>query len=221
MAASVNNSIWLAVVLWHVIYHMIVAWPVVYCLKLNPVCVPGNFDSNQCIFMVIAKRNRILITWISIVRVCSLDLIYKEQRKSTFLEYRLYSRTFLFLQVSLQIWVWVVLKCGLNSAMYGMLQNLTLPKIGHGQPRVIIWTIYDELLVLHIQVSSKLFHWLHRKRFLKRFYHIWAWRPSWSCDHPVLINFFSMYPKEYIKNMVKNGPVVSEKKKKFQYHIWK
>ena len=23
---------------------------------------------------------------------------------------------------------------------------------------------------------------LEEKRFLKGFYHIWAWRPSWSCD---------------------------------------
>ena len=34
-----------------------------------------------------------------------------------------------------------------------------------GQSRVIIWTNYDELesLVLHTQVSSKSFHWLHGK----------------------------------------------------------
>ena len=37
--ASDNNSIWFAVVLWHVIYHMIVAWPVVYCSKPNPIYV--------------------------------------------------------------------------------------------------------------------------------------------------------------------------------------
>ena len=24
--------------------------------------------------------------------------------------------------------------------------------------------------------------WFWRRRFLKGFYHIWAWRPSWSCD---------------------------------------
>ena len=40
MAASVKNCIWLAVVLWHVIYHMIVAWSVVYCSKPNPIYVP-------------------------------------------------------------------------------------------------------------------------------------------------------------------------------------
>ena len=28
----------------------------------------------------------------------------------------------------------------------------------------------------------KSLRWLHRKRFLKRFYHKWAWWPSWSCD---------------------------------------
>ena len=28
--------------------------------------------------------------------------------------------------------------------------------------------------------SSALWFW--RRRFFKGFYHIWAWRPSWSCD---------------------------------------
>ena len=26
------------------------------------------------------------------------------------------------------------------------------------------------------------FHEIWRRRFLSGFYHIWAWRPSWSCD---------------------------------------
>ena len=32
------------------------------------------------------------------------------------------------------------------------------------------------------QVSLKSVHRFWRRRFLKGFYHIWAWRPSWSCD---------------------------------------
>ena len=43
------------------------------------------------------------------------------------------------------------------------------------------------------------------------FYHIWTWLPSWSCDQHHIYDFFSMYLKAYIQNLVKNGPVVSEK----------
>ena len=51
-----------------------------------------------------------------------------------------------------------------------------------------------------------------RRRFLKGFYHIWAWRPSWSCDqHHVKIFFISLYLKAFIQNLVQNGSVVSEK----------
>ena len=39
-----------------------------------------------------------------------------------------------------------------------------------------------------------------RRRYLKGFYHIWAWRPSWSCDQHA-----------FIQNLVMNGIVVSEK----------
>ena len=46
------------------------------------------------------------------------------------------------------------------------------------------------------------------------FYHIWAWRQSWSCGHHhVNILFISLYLKAYIQNLVQNGPVVSEKSK--------
>ena len=87
MTDFVNNSIWLAVVLWHVIYHVIVVWPVMYCSKPNPIFV-SKIPIQPMLFMVITKRNRLLMTPISIVRVCSLDLIYIEQnscrRKSIF-----------------------------------------------------------------------------------------------------------------------------------------
>ena len=48
--------------------------------------------------------------------------------------------------------------------------------------------------------------------FLKGFHHIWAWRPSWVMQPAPYQQFFiSMYPKAYMQNLVKNGPVVSEK----------
>ena len=55
--------------------------------------------------------------------------------------------------------------------------------------------------------TKKSVRWF-RKRFLKGFYHIWEWRPSWSCDQ----HHNSMCLKVYIQNLVKNGRVVSEKK---------
>ena len=45
------------------------------------------------------------------------------------------------------------------------------------------------------------------KKIFKGFYHIWAWRPSWSCDQI----FISLYLKAFIKILVQIGKVVSEK----------
>ena len=41
---------------------------------------------------------------------------------------------------------------------------------------------------------------LEKKFFLKGFYHIWAWRPSWSCD-PNAANklSFPLYKEVYYK----------------------
>ena len=57
-------------------------------------------------------------------------------------------------------------------------------KIGQGHPRVIIWTNYDGPWVpdATYQVSWKSAQRLQRRKCLKDFYLIWAWRPSWSCD---------------------------------------
>ena len=50
------------------------------------------------------------------------------------------------------------------------------------------------------------------KKTFKGFYHIWAWRPSWSCDqHHVNKIFISLYLKAFIQNLVQKGSVVSEK----------
>ena len=58
-------------------------------------------------------------------------------------------------------------------------------KIGQGQPTVIIWTNYDgqESPMRHTNFRWKSVHQFRSGRFLKGFYHIWAWRPSWWCDH--------------------------------------
>ena len=40
------------------------------------------------------------------------------------------------------------------------------------------------------QVSLKSVHQIWRRRFLKGFYHIWAWQPSWSCE---LDNLYIQY----------------------------
>ena len=45
-------------------------------------------------------------------------------------------------------------------------------------------------------------------RFLKGFYHMWAWRPSWPSCHQI---FISLYLKAFIRDLVQIGKVVSEK----------
>ena len=46
------------------------------------------------------------------------------------------------------------------------------------------------------QVPRSLTFWFWRRRFLKGFYHIWAWRPSWSCDQDHLNKLSFPHPKE-------------------------
>ena len=50
-----------------------------------------------------------------------------------------------------------------------------------------------------------------RRRFLKGFYPIWAWRPSWLCDQHHVVNLISLYLKAFTQNLIQNGTVVSEK----------
>ena len=40
------------------------------------------------------------------------------------------------------------------------------------------------------QVPRSSTFWFWRRRFLNGFFHIWAWRPSWSCDHNILHKFW-------------------------------
>ena len=46
------------------------------------------------------------------------------------------------------------------------------------------------------QVPRSSAFWFWRRRFLKGFYHIWAWRPSWSCDQDHLNKLSFPHPKE-------------------------
>ena len=46
------------------------------------------------------------------------------------------------------------------------------------------------------QVPRSSAFWFWRKRFLKGFYHIWAWRPSWSCDQDHLNKLSFPRPRE-------------------------
>ena len=51
-----------------------------------------------------------------------------------------------------------------------------------------------------------------REEDFDRFYHIWAWRPSWSCDQHHVIRFsFPCTLKLSYKNLVQIGKVVPEK----------
>ena len=71
-------------------------------------------------------------------------------------------------------------------------------KIGQGHPRVIIfiklwWAEFPDATY---QVSWKLAHRFWRRRFLSGFYHIWVWRPSWSCDQDIANHISMPLPKE-------------------------
>ena len=46
------------------------------------------------------------------------------------------------------------------------------------------------------QVPRSSAFWFWKRRFLKDFYHIWAWRPSWSCDQDHLKKISFPRPKE-------------------------
>ena len=68
-------------------------------------------------------------------------------------------------------------------------------KIGQGQPRVIIWV---NLVVLkHPMMHTKIQGYLpfgSREEGFLCFYHIWQWRPSWSCDQDHLSTLSFPHP---------------------------
>ena len=76
--------------------------------------------------------------------------------------------------------------------------NLTLTLSRSSQFRFIIWTnlVGPTSQKLHTKSQG---HWPSgswEEDFLNGFYHIWAWRPSWSCDQNILHKFWLTYHKE-------------------------
>ena len=51
------------------------------------------------------------------------------------------------------------------------------------------------------KVSWKSACWFRRRRFLKGFYHIWAWRPSLSCDQHHVIRFYFLVSESFHKKI--------------------
>ena len=74
----------------------------------------------------------------------------------------------------------------LSSFPYKSIREQSWPccKVGQGQLRIMIWTNFVgprvPNAVYQVSRSSAFLFW--RRRFLKGFYHIWAWQPTWSCD---------------------------------------
>ena len=70
-------------------------------------------------------------------------------------------------------------------------------KIGQGQSRVIIYINFLELEspMLHAKIQDHRTSGSGEDDF-KGFYHIWAWRPSWSCDLDHLYKLTFPLPKE-------------------------
>ena len=78
----------------------------------------------------------------------------------------------------------------------------------HRQPMLTLpqtWTrssqghdLYIHRSTLAIDASCKVsltsVYWFQRRRFLKAFYHIWTWRPSWSYDLNYNFTHWFTYP---------------------------
>ena len=71
-------------------------------------------------------------------------------------------------------------------------------KIGQGQPRVSIYISVVELEspILNAKFQDHRTSGSGEEDFLKGFYHIWALRPSWSCDLYHLYKLSFPLPKE-------------------------
>ena len=80
--------------------------------------------------------------------------------------------------------------------IYGPTASTKTNKIGKSQPRIIIYINFVKLesQMLHAKFQD---HWTSGSREdFKGFYHIWAWRPSWSCDLYHLHELSFPLPKE-------------------------
>ena len=70
---------------------------------------------------------------------------------------------------------------------------------GHlGQVTQMPWTNFRSLYPrrLHIKFGFWSARRFQRRRFLKGFYHIWAWQPSWSSDQDAVNKLSFPLPKE-------------------------
>ena len=65
--------------------------------------------------------------------------------------------------------------------------------LGHHLKKKLWWTHVPYATYL---VSRQLALWFLRWRFLKGFYHIWSWWPSWTCDLDHLNKLSSPHPME-------------------------
>ena len=90
------------------------------------------------------------------------------------------------------------------------------------QLKIVIFTavknrciLYGRVFVMHTKLPSFLVICpaVPEQKIFEGFYHIWAWRQSWSCDQQHILNFNFHVPKSLHKNLVKNGPLVPEKSK--------
>ena len=95
-------------------------------------------------------------------------------------------------------------------------RSLYIHKKGQIQPKVFIFSLYwAHVPNAAYQAPGPLTFWFHRRRFLKVFYHNWAWWPSWSCDPDV--------PPAHWGSMSKlalSGTVVSEEKTFETFTLW-
>ena len=96
------------------------------------------------------------------------------------------------------------------------LPNLTLPSNRSGSLQghhlnKLWWAVVPDATY---QVSWKSAWRFWRRRFLKGFYHIWAWQPSWSCDSDAANKLSFPLPKEALHTILALiGQAVLEKKK--------
>ena len=68
-------------------------------------------------------------------------------------------------------------------------------------PLLMIDRVTDAVCKVSLKSDQRLW-----RRFLKGFYHIWAWRPSWSCDLDYLCTRWFPLPID-ASNQRTNGPV--------------
>ena len=74
--------------------------------------------------------------------------------------------------------------------------TLTLSRSRSTQDHHLIKLCRPHIQNATYQIPRSSAFWFWRRRFLKGFYHIWAWRPYWSCDQDHLNKLSFPNPKE-------------------------